>query len=77
MSTTRMYLKPTADLFESCASAVYACPEVGERCPVFILDTYLSKLPPKAHECDLSYLRPLSEAPTDASVPWYAAVPVG
>ena len=56
---------------------VYACPEVGERCPVFILDTYLSKLPPKAHECDLFYLRPLSEAPTDASAPWYAAVPVG
>ena len=46
-------------------------------CPVYILDTYLSKLPPKAHESDLFYLRPLSEAPSDASAPWYAAVPVG
>ena len=26
---------------------IYACPEVGEKCPVYILDTYLSKLPPK------------------------------
>ena len=56
---------------------IYACPEAGERCPVNILDTYLSRLPSKAHESDLFYLRPLSEAPTDASAPWYAAVPVG
>jgi hypothetical protein len=41
------------------------------------MDTYLSKLPPKAHENDLFYLRPLSEAPSNASAPWYAAVPVG
>ena len=84
MSTTRMYPKPTVALFGSCAykersfqCMLQPCPEVGERCPVFILDTYLSRLPPKARENDLFYLRPLSEAPSDVSAPWYAAVPVG
>ena len=56
---------------------IYACPDIGERCPVKILDTYLSKLPRKAFECDLFYLRPLSQVPTDPSSPWYAAAPVG
>ena len=56
---------------------VYACSDLGERCPVKILDTYLSKLPPKAHVDDIFYLRPLSKIPTDHSLPWYAPVPVG
>ena len=25
---------------------IYACPDAGERCPVYILDKYISKLPP-------------------------------
>lgn len=53
---------------------IYACSEIGNRCPVYILD---SKLPPKAWESDLFYLRPLPEVPADACAPWYAAQPVG
>ena len=56
---------------------IYACPEVGERCPVYILDRYLSKLPRKAIECDLIYLCTLPQVPTDPSAPWYAAALVG
>ena len=56
---------------------IYACPDVGERCPVQILDKYLSKLPRKAIECDLFYVRPLMKVPTDPCSPWFAAVPVG
>jgi len=56
---------------------IFACPEVGERCPVYILDKYISKFPPSAVAKDLFYIRPLQEVPTDLSAPWYAAVPVG
>ena len=56
---------------------IYACPEVGERCPVNILDKYISKLPPYAFEHDTFYLRPLQAVPVDPNAPWYASVPVG
>ena len=56
---------------------IFACPEAGERCPVYILDKYISKLPPSAVANDLFYVRPLQKVPTDPSAPWYAAVPVG
>ena len=56
---------------------IYACPDVGERCPVQILGKYLSKLPRKAIECDLFYVRPLTKVPADSCSPWFAAVPVG
>ena len=53
---------------------IYACPEVGERCPVYILDKYISKLPPNNN---LFYLRPLDKTPKSDEQPWYSAVPVG
>ena len=56
---------------------MFACPEAGERRPVYVLDKYISKLPPLAVAKDLFYVWPLQEVPTDPSVPWYAAVPVG
>ena len=56
---------------------IYACPEVGERCPVNVLDKYISKLPPHASEKDLFYLCPLQVVPADPKAPWYAPVPVG
>lgn len=31
---------------------LHPCPEAGERCPVFILDRYISKLPAEAKEKD-------------------------
>ena len=56
---------------------VFACPEVGERCAVYLLDLYLSKLPNEAFEQDVFYVRPLQNIPPDPAKPWYAAVPVG
>ena len=56
---------------------VYACPEAGGRCPVSILDKYLSKLSPETVEKDLFYVRPLEQVPTNPLDPWYASVPVG
>ena len=55
---------------------IFACPEAGERCPIYIVDKYISKLPPLAVATDLFYVRPLQGVPTDLSAPWYAAVPV-
>ena len=56
---------------------IYACPDIGKRFPVQILDKYLSKLPRKAIECDLFYVLPLTKVPTDPRSTWYAGVPVG
>ena len=44
---------------------VYACKEAGVRCPVNILDLYISKLPSKAVEDDVFYICPLKEIPSD------------
>ena len=56
---------------------VYACPEEGEKCPVFILDKYMGKLPLLAVSKELFYVRPLQNIPSDPTAPWYSAVPVG
>ena len=56
---------------------VYACPEAGERCLVYILDKYISKLPSFAVDKDVFYVRPLHKLPIDSPAPWYAATPVG
>ena len=56
---------------------IVANPVVGERCHVFLLDTYISKLPPAAIEKDIFYCKPLSNIPTDPTNPWYLPVPVG
>ena len=46
-----------------------------EKCPVFILDTYISKLPEEAKKNDLFYCRAIQNAPKDG--PWYTAVSIG
>ena len=58
---------------------IYACPEfkATERCPVYLLDMYISKLPPEAVVKYLFYLRPLDVTPTDPTQPWYSSLPVG
>ena len=56
---------------------IYACPEAGMKCPVHLLDLYISKLPSKAVEKDIFYARPLETVPADPSAPWYTATPVG
>ena len=56
---------------------IVANPLVGERCHVFLLDTYIGKLPQRAIENDVFYCKPLSDVPTNITNPWYLAVPVG
>ena len=56
---------------------VFACPQVGERCTVYLLDRYLSKLPQEAFTQDVFYLRPLEKTPSDPNHPWYTNVPLG
>ena len=50
------------------------CPDIGFKCPVHLLDLYISKLPSKATENDTFYVRPLGEVPSDQSAP---SIPVG
>ena len=58
---------------------VFPCLEAKERCPVRLLDLYISisisKLPPEAKE-DLLYVRLLDKKPKDPNLPWYSAVPL-
>ncbi len=56
---------------------LYPNPDIGDRCPVSILDKYISKLPKKAREQDIFYARPLDKVPSDEDAPWYAPVPIG
>ena len=53
---------------------VYSSPEARPRCLVYLLDLYLSKLPPKAIQLDLFYLRPKKSAESGS---WYDCVAVG
>ena len=55
---------------------VFACPEAGEKCSLYILDLYLNKLSKEGTQ-DVFYHRPLENIPLDPSLPWYASVPVG
>ena len=50
--------------------------QVGERCHVYLLDMYISKMPKKAKELDYFYLRPLESTPSDPSAPWFYASPL-
>ena len=54
---------------------IVAVPELGRRCHVFILDTYLQKLPPEAMQRDNFYVHPVPVF--NSSKPWYTAKPIG
>ena len=56
---------------------VFACPQAGERCPVYVLDLYFSKLPQEAFKQDILFVRPLENVSDDPTKPWYSSVPVG
>ena len=43
---------------------------VGNPCPVFLLDLYISKLPHQAKEMDLFYCRPCPTVPKKPEDPW-------
>ena len=55
---------------------VYACPESRPCCLVYLLDTYLQRLPHNAFEKDVFYLHP-KKAVIGPDSPWYDSVPVG
>ena len=52
-------------------------PNLGEHCPVYILDKYISKLPEKAKNMDLFYCRACPKLPKNPEDPWFIATPVG
>ena len=52
----------------------YAQPNSESRCPVRILDLYLSKLAPGS---TAFYMQPKQKAPSDSSQPWFKITPVG
>ena len=62
-----------ADIDSNKVTRVYAQPG-STRCPVLILDLYLSKLPcnPTAF-----YMQPLPKVPTDPLHPWFQRSPIG
>ena len=47
------------------------------KCPVHLLDLYISKLPNKAVENDIFYACLLESVPIIPSAPWYTATSVG
>lgn len=49
----------------------------GNRCPVFLLDTYISKLPTQAKKMDLFYCHPRPPVPNSALEPWYYNILIG
>lgn len=55
----------------------HANPAARERCLVYLLDLYISKLPDDAFTEDIFYHRPLAFVPKDVSCPWYGQSPVG
>lgn len=56
---------------------IYANPTAGERCHVYLLDKYLSKLPSAAKEKGWFYWQPLASTPAGTKAPWFAAIPCG
>ena len=50
---------------------IYSCEQLGERCHVYLLDKYISKLPPKAFEMDCFYMRPLDQVHETSST-WFS-----
>ena len=57
---------------------VYALPaEKRPRCLAYLLDTYITKIPPQAKKRDIFYVRPVSKQPTSPASPWYENSPVG
>ena len=49
----------------------------GDRCHTYLLHLYFSKVPDKAFEQDIFYVRPLPKIPAGPSAPWFTSVLVG
>ena len=82
MYILKMDLRTGEVVFDRCVLKTrlfQAKPELGVHCHVSLLDKYVSKLPPKAHEIDCFYMKPLSSqsVAADPSKPWFASQPCG
>jgi len=49
----------------------------GDRCHTYLLHLYISKVPEKAIQEDVFYVRPLAKAPCDPFAPWFMSTPIG
>uniref|UniRef100_A0A1X7V015 ZMYM2-like/QRICH1 C-terminal domain-containing protein n=1 Tax=Amphimedon queenslandica TaxID=400682 RepID=A0A1X7V015_AMPQE len=56
---------------------IYAVPENEPRCLFYLLNLYLSKLPPYAFENNVFYLWSIKKTPIDPQDVWYDSVPMG
>ncbi len=54
--------------------SIVANPKARERCPVYVLDLYLSKLPKAAVDKNIFYCKHLPETPVDDKSP---SIPIG
>ena len=55
----------------------FAKPELGDKCHVFLLELYLSKLPNSAFQGDVFYMKPKPCVPYSPADPWYMNIAVG
>lgn len=55
----------------------FAKPQLGDRCHVFLLELYMSKLPDSALQTDTFYMRPKDRIPDSPGDSWYTNSPLG
>ena len=55
----------------------FAKPELEDKCHVYLLEVYLSKLPDSAVQRDIFYMKAKNHIPDSPGDPWYTDVPVG
>ena len=55
----------------------FAKPELGDKCHVFLLELYLSKLPNSAFQGDVFYMKPKPCVPDSPADPWYMNIANG
>lgn len=55
----------------------FARPQLGDRCHVFLLELYMSKLPDSALQTDTFYMKPKDRIPASPGESWYANSPLG
>ena len=55
----------------------FAKPELGDKCHVYLLELYLSKLPDRAVQRDIFYMKAKNRIPDSPGDPWYMDIPMG
>ncbi len=82
MFTPRMCRRLAVEPLRNCMSPtrLFRCLGVlkQERCPVYVLDMYYSKLPKQGLVKDIFLFQPLTNVPTNFTSPWYSgSQPIG